>query len=103
MFVYVRLIDSQEHQYPNKKPDPNIQEKPKTKIQKNHRPIKPGIQDPKKNREKTNVLKNQVPESFNQGKQNPDPPLIQASFENELKFVPPDEPCSFLVRFSTTF
>jgi hypothetical protein len=57
MFVYVRLIDSQEHQYPNKKPDPNIQEKPKTKIQKNHRPIKPGIQDPKKNREKTNVLK----------------------------------------------
>jgi hypothetical protein len=34
MFVYVRLIDSQEHQYPNKKPDPNIQEKPKTKSRK---------------------------------------------------------------------
>jgi hypothetical protein len=35
MFVYVRLIDSQEHQYPNKKPDPTIQEKPKNKILKN--------------------------------------------------------------------
>jgi hypothetical protein len=65
MFVYVRLIDSQEHQYPNKKPGPKIQEKPDPKIQKNQPANKPGIQDPKKNREKTNVLKNQVPESFN--------------------------------------
>jgi hypothetical protein len=70
MFVYVRLIDSQEHQYPKKtrSKHPVKNQKQDPKIQKNHRPTKPGIQDPKKNREKTNVPKNQVPESINQGK-----------------------------------
>jgi len=43
MFVYVRLIDSQEHQYPNKKPDPTIQRK--TKKQDPEKPIVSKIQE----------------------------------------------------------
>ena len=73
MFVYVRLIDSQEHQYPNKKPDPTIQRK--TKKQDPEKPIVSKIQ------EKTKFKKDQcswkpfcVPESFNWDKsKNPIP------------------------------
>ena len=59
MFVYVRLIDSQEQQYPNEKPDPTIQEKPITRSRKTNSDNYRDIQDPKKDRsKKTNVPEN---------------------------------------------
>ena len=108
MFVYVRLIDSQEQQYPNEKPLIQRSRKTSNKIQKNQSRSNRDIQDPKKDRsKKTNVPENRTSflnHSIKTNK-NPDPKKtkIQASFESELKFVPPDEPCSFLVRFSTNF
>jgi hypothetical protein len=57
MFVYVRLIDSQEHQYPNKKPGPKIQEKPPAN--------KTGYPRSKEKPRKNQCSENQVPESFN--------------------------------------
>jgi hypothetical protein len=70
MFVYVRLIDSQEHQYPkknqvqtsrkNQKQDPKNPEKPPAN--------KTGYPRSKEKPRKNQCSKNQVPESFNQGK-----------------------------------
>jgi hypothetical protein len=104
MFVYVKIDSIQEHQCPKEKPDPTIQRKT-DKIQKNQTGHPTGvIQDPEKDHS-PNVHVKPGSESFNQRH-----PKIQVrrnhvhvSFENEVKFVPPDEPCSFLVRFSTNF
>lgn len=102
MFVNVKLIDSQEHQYPNKNLIQRSKEKPEQDPEKPI-PIQLGWSKIQRKTEKNQCSwKPYVPESVDQDKQNPES-AIQASFEDNLKFVPPDEPCSFLVRFSTNF
>jgi hypothetical protein len=57
MFVYVRLIDSQEQQYPNKKPSSNNPEKNRKQDPEKPTGHPTGIQDPKKDRRKPMFLK----------------------------------------------